>query len=115
MPNFFFSWNTIRQTANVSDSELSERFRGTALYATFCHILIQPDQPDGYETIPDVSLIIPTVDEVSSRWPGMPADEVESIVQDYTFECDTLGDLELNDVYYRIRELAEQDLEEARI
>ncbi|KAK0193758.1 Non-repetitive/WGA-negative nucleoporin C-terminal-domain-containing protein [Armillaria mellea] len=108
-------WNTIRQTANVSDSELSERFRGTALYATFCHILTQPDQPDGYETIPDVSLIIPTVDEVSSRWPGMPADEVESIVQDYTFECDTLGDLELNDVYYRIRELAEQDLEEARI
>ncbi|PBL03649.1 hypothetical protein ARMGADRAFT_1095393 [Armillaria gallica] len=108
-------WNTIRQTANVSDSELSERFRGTALYATFCHILIQPDQPDGYETIPDVSLIIPTVDEVSSRWPGMPTDEVESIVQDYTFECDTLGDLELNDVYYRIRELAEQDLEEARI
>ncbi|KAK0485184.1 Non-repetitive/WGA-negative nucleoporin C-terminal-domain-containing protein [Armillaria novae-zelandiae] len=108
-------WNTIRQTANVSDSELSERFRGTALYATFCHILTQLDQPDGYETIPDVSLIIPTVDEVSSRWPGMPADEVESIVQDYTFECDTLGDLEVNDVYYRIRELAEQDLEEIRI
>ncbi|KAK0469814.1 Non-repetitive/WGA-negative nucleoporin C-terminal-domain-containing protein [Desarmillaria tabescens] len=108
-------WNTIRQTANVSDSELSERFRSTALYATFCHILTQTDQPDGYETIPDVSLIIPTADEVSSRWPGMPADEVESIVQDYIFECDTLGDLELNDVYYRIRELAEQDLEEAHI
>ncbi|KAK0204765.1 hypothetical protein DFS33DRAFT_1322617 [Desarmillaria ectypa] len=108
-------WNTIRQTANVSDNELSERFRGTALYATFCHILTQTDQPDGYETIPDVSLIIPTADEVSSRWSGMPADEVESIMQDYTFECDTLGDLELNDVYYRIRELAEQDLEEAHI
>ncbi|KAG7451103.1 uncharacterized protein BT62DRAFT_882814 [Guyanagaster necrorhizus] len=108
-------WNTIRQTANVSDSELSERFRSTALYTTFCHILTRTDQPDGYETIPDVSLIIPTAEEVSSRWPGKPTDEVESIVQDYTFECDTLGDLELNDVYYRIRELAEQDLEEAHI
>ncbi|KAK0500496.1 hypothetical protein EDD18DRAFT_1307884 [Armillaria luteobubalina] len=91
-------WNTIRQTANVSDNELSERFRGTALYTTFY-----------------VSLIIPTVDEISSRWSGMPADEVESVAQDYTFECDTLGELELNDVYYRIRELAEQDLEEVRI
>jgi len=101
-------WDNIRKTANISDAELSNRFRSTALYATLCAIL--PREYDGYETQPDEALIVPTPGEISSRWPGLAPDEVEALMQDYNLECDRLGDMDLNDVYPRIRELALHDV-----
>lgn len=40
----------------------------------------------------------------------MSPDQIEAIVQDYNLECDKLGDFDLNDVYYRVRELAASDV-----
>jgi nuclear pore complex protein Nup133 len=105
-----YSWNMIRKTANVSDVELNERFRGTALYATLCAIISEPDRSEGYETQPDVALMTPSVAEISSRWPGLSLEETEALVQDYNLECDRLGELDLNDVYHRVRELALHDV-----
>jgi nuclear pore complex protein Nup133 len=62
--------------------------------------------PEGYDTNPDVALVTPTEAEITSRWPGLSSEQVDALLQDYTLECDKLGDLDLNDVYDRIRELA---------
>ncbi|KAL0570251.1 hypothetical protein V5O48_011713 [Marasmius crinis-equi] len=103
-------WDAIRKTTNVSDAELQKRFKSTALYHTLLEILPREDDQEGYETVPDVALIIPSVQEIASRWPGMPQDQIERLVQDYNLECDKLGDMDLNDVYHRVRELAVEDL-----
>ncbi|KNZ71793.1 Nucleoporin [Termitomyces sp. J132] len=104
-------WDAIRKTANVSDAELSARFRSTALYNTLCAIITKDHQPAGYETSPDEALVTPTMTEITSRWPGLTQEQVEALVQDYNLECDLLGDLDLNDVFHRVRELAVHDVE----
>ncbi|KAJ7111560.1 hypothetical protein C8R43DRAFT_1091558 [Mycena crocata] len=99
-------WDAIRRTANVSDHELNDRFRATALYATLSVVLSMESPPEGYDTSPDMALMIPTEAEITSRWPGLSSEQVDALVRDYTLECDRLGDLDLNDVYERVRELA---------
>jgi len=103
------SWKNIRKTANISDAELKERFQNTALYATFYSILPSINQPNGFVTEPNFALVIPSTTEVASRWPGISAEQVDAIVRDYTTECDRLGDLDLEDVYHRVYELAIHD------
>lgn len=105
----FSSWDTIRKTANVTDVELNQRYENTALYSTLCIILAQEDHnEEGFETAPDVALMVPSTTEIISRWPGTSPDQIEGLVEDYNLECDRLGELDLNDVYGRIRELAVQ-------
>ncbi|KAJ7452358.1 hypothetical protein B0H11DRAFT_1742097 [Mycena galericulata] len=99
-------WDAIRRTANVSDNELNDRFRATALYATLSVVLAMESAPEGYDTSPDVALVIPTEAEIKSRWPGLSSEQVNALVEDYTLECDKLGELNLDDVYDRVRELA---------
>ena len=65
----------------------------------------------GYETSPDEALMTPTMTEITSRWPGFTQEQVEALVQDYNLECDRLGEMDLNDVVHRVRELAVHDVE----
>lgn len=111
-PDHVNSWSAIQKTTGVGDAELTQRFRETALYTTFLDILSQPDQdePEGFETDPDVALVVPTIEEIASRWPGIPQDQVERIHDDYNCECDKLGEFELEEAYPRVRELAEYEL-----
>ena len=44
-----------------------------------------------------------------SRWPGLSTEQVETLMMDYTSEQDQLGEIILDDVYARIRELVESD------
>ena len=44
-----------------------------------------------------------------SRWPGLSAEQVESLIMDYIFEQDRLEGFQLDDVYVRIKELVESD------
>ncbi|KAJ3847514.1 hypothetical protein EV368DRAFT_76646 [Lentinula lateritia] len=105
-------WTAIQKTTGVGDAELTQRLKETALYTTFLDILSHPDQdePEGFETDPDVALVVPTIEEIASRWPGIPQDQVERIHDDYTSECDKLGEFELEEAYPRVRELAEYEL-----
>ncbi|KAF8077905.1 hypothetical protein FPV67DRAFT_1405325 [Lyophyllum atratum] len=103
-------WDSIRKTANISDAELNTRFRNTALYCTLCAVLPREHQPQGYETLPDVALLTPSGSEIASRWPGLSPEQIEALVQDYNLECDQLGEMDLNDVYHRVRELAVHDI-----
>lgn len=94
----------------MSDSEIKDRLRSTALYHTLCSALSRGEKlTNGYEASPDVALIVPTPAEISSRWSGISSDQVDAIVEDYNFECDKLGELELEDIFHRVRELAVQD------
>ncbi|RXW20887.1 hypothetical protein EST38_g4970 [Candolleomyces aberdarensis] len=103
-------WTAIGKTANVSDAEIKDRLRSTALYHTLCSALARGERlTNGYEASPDVALIVPTAAEISSRWSGISSDQVDAIVEDYNFECDRLGELELEDIFHRVRELAVQD------
>jgi nuclear pore complex protein Nup133 len=104
------SWHNILQTANITDFELNERFRRTALYSALRTIFLKEQQEEGYDSTPESALMIPTTSEIASRWPGMSPDQVEAIAQDYQLESDRLSELELNDVYYRVKELAAHDV-----
>ncbi|KAF8654069.1 hypothetical protein AX16_003602 [Volvariella volvacea WC 439] len=103
-------WESIQKTANITDGEVNTRYRNTALFETLLSILPRDIQVEGYETSPNVALIVPTVEEISSRWPGKSAEQINALVVDYNYECDKLGEFELDDVYQRVRELAVQQV-----
>lgn len=104
------NWDSLRDTANVSDAELAKRFRQTALYASLRSVLARSlDEQEGYVAEPSVALQIPSRAEIESRWPGMPPDDVEALRADYEFEADTLGELVLDDLFERIKTLAQED------
>ncbi|KAF8636731.1 hypothetical protein AX17_003534 [Amanita inopinata Kibby_2008] len=102
-------WDEIRKTTNISDSELTQRYRNTALYATLCAVSREGENQIPFIT-PDESLMTPSAAEIISRWPGMSKEQVEAIARDYDFERDKLGEYDLDDVYHRIRELADEDV-----
>ncbi|PFH54313.1 hypothetical protein AMATHDRAFT_72820 [Amanita thiersii Skay4041] len=101
-------WDLIRRTTNISDSELTERFRKTALYVTLCAVLRENQTTT---VMPDEALMTPGPVEINSRWSGMSTEEVEAVVEDYDLERDRLGEYDLSDVYHRVRELALQDIQ----
>lgn len=106
----FISWNTIRQTSNVTDAQINARFQGTALYATLVAIASKEDQPDDYELSPTQSSSIPVGLAISSRWPGLPHEEMEALIRDYQSESDHLRELALEDDYQKVRELVVHDV-----
>jgi nuclear pore complex protein Nup133 len=56
--------------------------------------------------------MIPSTDEIMSRWPGMSPEQVESLIHDYNSEQDRLGELELEEIFLRVHELAVNGVEE---
>ncbi len=105
--NRCFSWNQIRHTVDATDAELTERFRNTALYAVQQSMMIfNGRHMEGYMLLPQEALPTPTEEEVASRWPGMPADDVFALLRDYERESNDLEALQLEDVVDRVRELA---------
>jgi len=94
-------WTAILKTTDISDEALTERYRGTALYFTVF---------TGAQSIsPSEALVLPSKEEIMSRWPGLSAEQEESLVMDYIFEQDRLEGFQLDDVYVRIKELVESD------
>ncbi|SRR6266498_2981205 len=103
-----YSWETLQRTADVSDEELNSRYQGTALYHTLCSAL-QHDDPI---VQPSEALMIPSTEEMVSRWPGMSTEQVELLINDYNSEQDRLGELQLEDIFLRIHEVAGMAIEE---
>lgn len=48
---------------------------------------------------------IPPLATLSSRWPGMPQEEMESLGRDYRAEGKQLEELDLEGDYHKVREL----------
>ena len=57
---------------------------------------------------PNEALMIPQREEIASRWPGISAEQVDAMIDDYNAEQDALGELDLADVFVRVHELAIQ-------
>lgn len=103
------SWDAIRQTANVTDMELNERFRRTALYTVFQAASQDAGVVNFKLLTPADALVVPTTREIESRWPGMAPEQVEALEMDHLAECEKLAGLKLEDVIDRVKELATQD------
>jgi nuclear pore complex protein Nup133 len=86
----------------VTDSELNDKYRRTALYAA---LRAAPK----YIVEPQHALGIPSIAEISSRWPGMPPDQVEAVEGDYRIESERLKLLGLEHDFARVAELAAGD------
>ncbi|CAL1704556.1 unnamed protein product [Somion occarium] len=99
-------WDRIRQTANVPDEEVNERFRSTALYAAM-QATTYGLSTNALE--PDATLVIPSFEEISTRWPGIPAEEVAAIQKDYEADVQEVAALNLGDAFIRVKDLVAQD------
>ncbi|KAG2157173.1 hypothetical protein DEU56DRAFT_7542 [Suillus clintonianus] len=109
-------WDSIRETANITDAQLTSRFRATALYTTFNIILPSPQlsQLTGVDLDPNECLSVPLMPEIKSRFPGIQEDMVGDLARDYRAESSGVEGLRLGDVYHRVRELVMLDLGYAR-
>jgi nuclear pore complex protein Nup133 len=58
---------------------------------------------------PSEALVLPSKEEIMSRWPGLSTEQVDSLIMDYIFEQDQLEEFQLDDVYVRMKELVESD------
>ncbi|KIK91679.1 hypothetical protein PAXRUDRAFT_830622 [Paxillus rubicundulus Ve08.2h10] len=110
-------WDVIRQTTNITDSQLTARFRATALYHTLSLILptifsTSPNDtlPEGFDLDPSQCLPVPLMPETSSRFPGMPVEMVGELARDFRAESSAVERMKLEDVYFRVRELVMEDL-----
>ena len=112
-----YSWNAIRQTVNVTDAQLKARFCASALYHTLILILptvasASPNEslPEGFDLDPSQCLPVPLMPETSSRFPGTPAETVGELARDFRAESSVVEKMKLEDIYFRVRELAMEEL-----
>ena len=99
------SWDTIKKTSGVSDAQLKERFGNTALVAALSATLQKRHQPEGYILPPHQALAVPSLAELSSRWPGMSPEQIEALHEDYQEESALLAEYDLKEVFDRAREV----------
>ncbi|KAH9952015.1 hypothetical protein B0H21DRAFT_800355 [Amylocystis lapponica] len=102
-------WDAIQQTANVTDAELNERLRDTALYVALQATLPRRHKPDGYISLPSEALAIPERSEITLRWPGMWPEEVDAVRQDHLRDAELLESLHLDNMYESLRQLIEDE------
>ena len=100
----------IRQTAGVTDQELTERLRSTALYTALRAIAHKQDRPQGYKLTPEEALDFPPQEEIELRWPSMSPEEILGIERDYERDSRVLQDLDLMDIYRSVEQIVNQDL-----
>jgi len=99
------NWDVIKKTSGVSDAQLNDRFQSTALVATLAVILPKRHQPEGYILSPSQALAVPSLAELSSRWPGMSPEQIETLREDYQEESDLLAEYDLAEAFNRAREV----------
>jgi hypothetical protein len=99
------SWDTIKKTSGVSDAQLNERFRSTALVTALSVTLPKRHQPEGYILSPSQALAVPSLAELSSRWPGMSPEQIEALHEDHKEESALLEEYDLMEVFGRAREV----------
>ena len=103
------SWNELRKTANVTDSQLIAKFKNTALYTA---VTVALDLDGDYEQKvlnPEQAAILPTWEELAGRFPGYSTNQLTALMSDYETEARILTELQLEDVFERVNELAATD------
>ncbi|KAI0748169.1 Non-repetitive/WGA-negative nucleoporin C-terminal-domain-containing protein [Daedaleopsis nitida] len=103
-------WNQIRQTTGVSDQELNERLRSTALYAALQAVAHKKSRPEGFKLTPAETLEAPLQAEIALRWPSLSPEEVVAIERDYERDCRIVHGLDLDGIYQSMEQLVENDI-----
>ena len=62
-------------------------------------------QPEGYILSPSQALAIPSIAELSSRYPGMSPEQIDALHEDYQEESALLAEYDLMEVFGRAREV----------
>jgi len=98
----------------MSDAEVDESLKSTALYGVFSYQLFRDKDEDVEmkpdEVKPDEALELSQPEELALRWPGMSPEQLAMIMNDYVQEMDALGEYDLNEeLVLRVNELASQD------
>lgn len=106
------SWDSICETANITDAQLTSCFRVTALYSMLNIILPLPQlsQLIGVDLDPNECLSVPLMPKIKSRFPGIQEDMVGYLVREYRAESLGVEGLRLGDMYHSVRELVMLDL-----
>ena len=99
----------------MSDQELNERLRSTALYAALQGIADKQHRPEGYKLLPAEALAIPPEQEIALRWPSLSPEEVLAIERDYERDSVQLRDLDLDGIYSSMEQLVENELRGVRL
>ena len=60
---------------------------------------------------PAQTQVIPSLEELQSRWQGAPIEEIADIRRDYESDAREIEALALEDVFARVRELVVEDLD----
>ena len=94
----------------MTDEELNERLRSTALYAALQAIAHKSHRPQGYKLTPDEALDFPSQEEIDLRWPSMSPEEILAIARDYERDSRALEDLDLMGIYQSVEQIANHDL-----
>ncbi|KAL5532748.1 hypothetical protein ACEPAF_4522 [Sanghuangporus sanghuang] len=118
-------WESISKTTNRTDTQLVERFRKTALYATVRDELrrARDEQngvlaPSDLVNTPNIVLPLnevaqlPTREELASRWPGHSEEQLDALENDYKNEQQRLESFDLAPIVERVKKLAVQELED---
>ncbi len=101
-----YSWNTIRKTSNVTDTQLVIKFQDTALYAAVYAALFFEGDFDLKVLSPQQAAILPLWEELTSRFPGYSIEQTAALMRDYETEARILNALQVEDVFDRVKELA---------
>lgn len=93
----------------MSDQELNQRLRSTALYAALQAVVHKRARPEGYKLTPAEALDVPAEDELALRWPSMSPEETTAIARDYQRDSRTLRDLDLDGIFLSMEQLVNAD------
>lgn len=100
-------WRTVRPGQGMYDSDVSAALRGTIVFRLMLQMAGRPDCDNAWLR-PQEALLIPTIQEISARFPQFSDAQAQALSQDYLEEqenlqdaIDSLGLEELYDATYR--------------
>ncbi|KAG9005375.1 hypothetical protein FRB90_010415 [Tulasnella sp. 427] len=84
-------WHKVRPSQGMYDSDLSKALQGTIVF----RFMLQMTGKTDYENMwlrPEGALLIPTLSEITARFPQFSDAEAQNLLQDYVDERDSLQD-----------------------
>ncbi|KZT42039.1 hypothetical protein SISSUDRAFT_1125969 [Sistotremastrum suecicum HHB10207 ss-3] len=100
-------WQRVQQTAGLTDNQINNRIRATALYATL-RAITDPSF-DGWRLTPTEASQIPSFQSLGARWPTLSSDQLKEIETDLKKERDRLETSGIKRLYDQVMRLAVDD------
>ncbi|EPQ58276.1 hypothetical protein GLOTRDRAFT_57100 [Gloeophyllum trabeum ATCC 11539] len=99
-------WDALKQTSGLSDDEVTDRLKDTALYITLCAVYGNGGTAVLY---PTSCAKPPSKEVIAARFPGMDPDGVDALVEEYRQEGDAIisAGIEENGMWERVMHLVQ--------